>query len=134
MSHMGLMDFVKAAKAEIREIGCAELEAMKNGRADLLILDVRESSEHEQGHLEGAMLVPRGILEAAADAAYPKRVQTLVDAKNRPIAVYCATGGRSAMAASTLKKMGFCEVYSLAGGVAQWSAENRPLVTEARYV
>ena len=134
MKPMGLMDFVSAARAEIAEIGCAELEAMRSDRKDLMILDVRESSEHEQGHLAGAMLVPRGILEAAADARYPKRVQDLVDARARPVVLYCATGGRSAMAAATLKRMGFGEVYSLAGGIAKWSAERRPLVNEARYV
>lgn len=131
---MGLMDFVKAAKAAITEIDCAQLEALRRDRTNLMILDVRESSEHEQGHLESAILVPRGILEAAADAIYPKRVQQLVDGRERPIVLYCATGGRSAMAAATLKQMGFKEVYSLAGGISQWSAENRPLVNEARYV
>jgi len=131
---MGLTDFVAAAKAGITEIDGARLQAMRSERPNLLIIDVRESSEHEQGHLEGAMLVPRGILEAAADFNYPKRVQELVDARERPIVLYCATGGRSAMATATLKLMGFREVYNLAGGVAQWSAENRPLVREARYV
>ena len=131
---MGLMDFVRAAKSQISEIDCAKLDMMRAERADLLMLDVRESSEHEQGHLEGALLVPRGILEAAADPAYPKHVPQLVDAKGRAIVIYCATGGRSAMAAATLKLMGFSEVYSLAGGISQWGAENRPIVKEARYV
>ena len=131
---MGLMDFVKAAKASITEVNGTQLDEMRRDRSDLMILDVRESSEHEQGYLEGAMLVPRGILEAAADFNYPKRVQALVDAREPPIVVYCASGGRSAMAAVTLKQMGFKEVYSLAGGVMQWSAENRPLLKEARYV
>ncbi|MBI1423205.1 MAG: rhodanese-like domain-containing protein [Gammaproteobacteria bacterium] len=131
---MGLMDFVKAAKAAIKEVDGDGLQAMRGDRPNLLILDVRESSEHEQGYIEGAMLVPRGILEAAADYNYPKRVQTLVDARERPIVVYCATGGRSALAAVTLKQMGFGEVYSLAGGIAQWANENRPLLREATYV
>jgi len=131
---MGLMDFVKAAKATITEVDGDKLESMRNERPDLLILDVRESGEHEQGYIEGAMLVPRGILEAAADFEYPKRVQTLVDARERPIIIYCATGGRSALAAVTLKQMGFNEVYSLAGGVVKWGEEKRPLLREATYV
>ena len=131
---MGLMDFVKAAKASIKEVDSSGLQAMRSERANLLVIDVRESSEHEQGYIEGAMLVPRGILEAAADYNYPNRVQTLVDARERPIVVYCATGGRSAMAALTLKQMGFGEVYSLAGGISQWAKENRPLLREATYV
>lgn len=131
---MGLMDFVKAAKAKISELDCAALMTMREKHPDLMILDVRESSEHEQGYLEGAMLVPRGILEAAADFSYPKRVQALVDARQRPIVLYCATGGRSALAAVTLQQMGFQEVYSLAGGIAQWINEGRPLLREASYV
>lgn len=131
---MTLMDFVKAAKAEIAEVDGARLEAMRKERPNLMLLDVREASEHEQGHLEEAMLVPRGILEAASDFKYAKRVQKLVDAREQPIVLYCATGGRSAMAAATLKRMGFNEVYSLAGGIVQWEAEKRPLVRGARYV
>ncbi len=129
-----LMDFVKAAKSQIDEVTPEDLEGMLEGTENLLVLDVRESSEHEQGHIKGAMLVPRGILEAAADTEYPKRVPELVEARSRPIVAYCATGGRSAMAAATLKQMGFENVVSLAGGITRWQQENRPLVREARYV
>lgn len=128
---MTLADFVKAAKAEIAEVDSAKLEAMLNEKPELMLLDVREASEHEQGHLRGALLVPRGILEAAADVKYAKRLQALADARGRPIVLYCATGGRSAMAAATLKLMGFKEVYSLAGGIAQWEAGKRPVVRGA---
>lgn len=131
---MTLMDFVRAAKAEITEVDGARLEALRMERPNLMLVDVREASEHEQGHLEGAMLVPRGILEAASDFRYPKRVQKLVDAREQPVVLYCATGGRSAMAAATLKLMGFKEVYSLVGGFAQWEAEKRPVMRGARNI
>lgn len=125
---MTLMDFVKAAKAEIKEIDGAQLDALRKEKSDVLLLDVREPSEYEQGHLDGALLVPRGILESAADLTFPKHVQTLADARERPVVLYCASGGRSAMATVTLKLMGFKEVYNLAGGVMQWAKEQRPLV------
>ncbi len=128
---MTLMDFVRAAKAEIIEVDCARFDLLREERPDLLLVDVREPGEHDQCRLEGAILVPRGILEAASDPRYPKRIQVLVDARQRPIVLYCATGGRSAMAAATLKRMGFEEVYSLAGGVAQWEAEKRPVIRGA---
>ena len=131
---VGLMDFVKAARSRIQEVSSADLQRMAAERPDLLILDVREGSEHEQGHIEGALLVPRGILEAAADPAYPKHQETLVAARNRPIVAYCATGGRSAMAAAVLQMMGFKEVYSLAGGFGAWEQAGLPVVREARYV
>ena len=73
------------------------------------------------------MLVPRGVLEYAADLAYPKRLHALADARELPVVLYCATGGRSAMASVTLKLMGFKEVYSLAGGIVRWEAEKRPV-------
>lgn len=130
----GLMDFVKDAKSRIKEVDGDQLEAMRGERPELMILDVRESSEHESAHIEGAMLIPRGILEAAADTQYPKRSEALVNARDKPLVVYCASGGRSAMAADTLQKMGFQEVYSLAGGIEQWEKDKRPLVREARYV
>ena len=131
---LSLMDFVKAAKAQIEEVTPEQLEAMLDDTENLLVLDVRESSEHEQGHIKDAMLVPRGILEAAADKDYPKHQPTLVEARSRPVAIYCATGGRSAMAAATLKLMGFENVVSLAGGTVRWQQEDRPLVREARYI
>lgn len=131
---LSLMDMVQAARAQIQEISPAQLKQMQETTPDLLLVDVRESSEHEQGFIEGAMLVPRGILEAAADLSYPKRFQTLVDARERPVVLYCATGGRSAMAAVTLKLMGFQHVSSLAGGYAQWEKDGLPVAREARYV
>ncbi len=125
---MTLMDFIKAAKAEISEIDGAQLDALRKEKSDVLLLDVREAAEYDQGHLDGALLVPRGVLETAADFSYPKRFQALVDAREHPVVLYCASGGRSAMAAATLKRMGFNDVYSLAGGVMQWAKEQRPLV------
>lgn len=131
---MSLMDFVVAARAQIKEIDAAQLQKMLGEKPDLLLLDVRESSEHEQGHLQNAHLVPRGILEAAADLQYPKRDELLSNARERPVVLYCATGGRSAMAALTLQLMGFKEVYNLAGGYMKWQEEGCPVVREARFV
>ena len=54
--------------------------------------------------------------------------------RTRPVVVYCATGGRSAMAAAVLQMMGFQEVYSLAGGFSEWEKSDKPVVREARYV
>lgn len=131
---MSLMDFVSAARAQIKEIAPAELQQMLKGESGLLLVDVRESSEHEQGHLQGAHLVPRGILEAAADINYPKHDELLYTARERPVVLYCATGGRSAMAALTLQMMGFKQVYNLAGGFMKWQEEGLPVVREARFV
>ncbi|MCW9058515.1 MAG: rhodanese-like domain-containing protein [Gammaproteobacteria bacterium] len=129
-----LMDFVQAARARIKEIDSDALERMLEEKNNLLLLDVREPSEHEHGHLQGAHLVPRGILEAAADLQFPKHDPVLAGAREQPVVVYCATGGRSAMAAEVLQMMGFQEVYSLAGGFMNWAKDQRPVVREASYV
>ena len=85
---MGLMDFVKAAKSRIKEIPPSELIAKLKNKEDMLLIDVREHSEFEQGHIKGATLVPRGILEAVADPAYPKHLPELAAARDRQVIVY----------------------------------------------
>lgn len=131
---VGLMDFVKAAKSCIQECSVDQLHSKMENNEDMLLVDVRESSEHEQGHLPGARLIPRGILEAAADLGYPKHDAELVNARDRQVVLYCATGGRSAMAAAVLQMMGFRNVISLDGGFTAWAKADKPVTTEARYV
>lgn len=128
-----LMDFVMAAKANIKEVSADELEAMISEKEDLLVVDVREPGEFMHGHVKHALLVPRGVLEPAADLDYPKKNEALSGARNRPVALYCATGGRSAMAANVLQEMGFTDVYSLAGGFDSWSQAGKPVFKEGEY-
>jgi len=130
---MGLMDFVRAAKACVTEISPAELKAKLDAREDLLLLDVREHGEFEHGHIQGAHLVPRGILEAAADPAYPKHYAELSGARNKQVVVYCATSGRSAMACAVLQMMGFKNVLNMAGGYTRWAEEGLAVQHEAEY-
>lgn len=129
----GLMDFVRAAKSCIKEITPAELKAKQDAKQDFVLIDVREAAEFEHGHIEGAHLVPRGIIEAAADTSYPKHYPPLSGARNQQVVVYCATSGRSAMAAAVLQMMGYKDVINLAGGITRWEAENLPQIREAEY-
>lgn len=129
----GLMDFVRAAKACVAEISPAELKAKLDAREDFLLVDVRESAEFEHGHIDGAHLVPRGIIEAAADTNYPNHYPLLSGARAQQVVVYCATSGRSAMAAAVLQMMGFKNVLNLAGGYVRWETEGMPKVREAEY-
>ena len=129
----GLMDFVRAAKSCITEITPAELKAKLDAREDFVLVDVREASEFEHGHIGGAHLVPRGIIEAAADTSYPKHYPPLSGARDQQIVVYCATSGRSAMAAAVLQMMGFKKALNLAGGIGRWETEGLPQVREAEY-
>lgn len=130
---VGLMDFVRAAKSCITEITHFELKAKLDAKEALLLVDVRESAEFEHGHISGAHLVPRGIIEAASDTSYPNHYPPLSGARDQQIILYCATSGRSAMAAAVLQMMGFKKVLNLAGGFAQWEAAGMPQVREAEY-
>jgi rhodanese-related sulfurtransferase len=130
---VGLMDFVRAAKSCITEISPDELKAKLDAKEDLLLVDVRESAEFEHGRIPNAHLVPRGIIEAAADTNYPKHYPPLSGAREQQVVVYCATSGRSAMAAAVLQMMGYKNVLNLAGGYARWESEGLPLVREAEY-
>ena len=130
---VGLMDFVKAAKACVAEISPQELKARLDAKENLVLIDVRESAEFEHGHIPSAHLVPRGIIEAAADTSYPKHYPPLSGARDEQIVVYCATSGRSAMAAAVLQMMGYKKVLNLAGGFGRWETEGLPQVREAEY-
>ncbi len=130
---MSLMDFVRAAKSCIQEITPKALVDKLNNKEDLLLIDVREHGEYENGHIQGAHLVPRGILEPAADPAYPKHLPELAAARDRQVVVYCATSGRSAMACAVLQMMGFNNVLNLDGGYARWVKDGMPEVHEATY-
>jgi rhodanese-related sulfurtransferase len=129
----GLMDFVRAAKSCITEITPAELKAKLDAKEDLLLIDVREAAEYEHAHINGAHLVPRGILEAAADPSYPKHYPPLSGAREQQIVLYCATSGRSAMAAAVLQMMGYKNVLNLAGGYTRWEAEGMPQARQAEF-
>ncbi len=127
---MTLGDFVAAARARILEITAEELDLRLEDNEELLLVDVREADEFGRGHIPGAINVPRGILEGAADPGYKLRIEPLCSAQERTLIVYCETGGRSALAAAVLQDMGFTKVFNLAGGSVLWAAEGLPLVTD----
>ncbi len=123
-----LADFVAEARRRIQEIHPDDLDEMIENHDDLTIIDVREPQEHASGHIPGALSIPRGTLEGAADPNYKHRVEELCNARANTIVLYCESGGRSAMAADTLQQMGFEKVYNLAGGIENWHAEGLPVV------
>jgi len=108
-------DLVDAAKQEIPEVDPAQLSDLIGKVA---ILDVRESDEYDQGAIATAKLVPRGLLEGT--------IAMHVHDPNERIVVYCAGGARSALAALTLKRMGYSSVSSLRGGFGRWKNEGYP--------
>lgn len=121
-----LADLVSEARTRIRELAPDDLaEAMERGEP-WLIVDVREPYEYEQLHVPGSVLVPRGLLEGAADPHSRHRIDSLCNAPERPLALLCSTGARSAFAAVVLGQMGFPNVVNIAGGIRLWESEDLP--------
>ena len=114
-------DLVMAAKAQFREIPLAEADAAL-AAADVLI-DVREADEFAAGHLQGAVHIPRGLLEFKLSA------MPALQARDLNVVLYCKTSGRAALSAVAMQSMGYLNVSSLAGGYDAWVAAGKPVVT-----
>jgi len=125
-----LMDFAAEARQSVKEVSTTEVADMIEANSGLLLLDVREPGEVAQGHLAGAVNVPRGLLEAKADLGFPHREPRLEN-REQPVVLYCASGVRSLLAAATLQQMGFTDVVSMSGGFAAWASEGRDIATES---
>ncbi|MGR9013863.1 MAG: rhodanese-like domain-containing protein [Gammaproteobacteria bacterium] len=114
------MDLVAQAKQNIVEI---DIDTAKNSIETSLILDVREPAEYAAGHLPGAFNIARGVLEFKI-GSHPD----FQDKQGAYIIVYCQSGGRSALAAEVLSKLGFNNVVSMAGGFKAWADSGNEVV------
>jgi rhodanese-related sulfurtransferase len=123
-----LKTLLAEARGRVHEITTAEAAEILDKEGDTLFLDVREPDEYLCGHVPGALLVPRGVLEMRA-APDSLALDPDLEDPSRPIVVYCTSGGRSALAAVTLAEFGFEDVRSMAGGMKAWVAEARPVGT-----
>jgi sulfur-carrier protein adenylyltransferase/sulfurtransferase len=110
-------ELLQQVKGEIDEIDASRARDFiaEDGAA---VVDVREREEWDEGHLPGAVHVPRGYLES--------RIEGLLPDRTRPVLVYCAAGNRSAFAAKTLDELGYEHVVSLAGGFTDWKRNGFP--------
>ena len=118
-------ELVAEANAAVGTLSVAEAQALV-GRDDVQFVDVRDAAELAQhGRIPGAVHASRGLLEFYADpsAAYHKPEL----ASGRRLVLYCASGGRSALAAKTLKDMGVDKVTNLVGGFTAWSQAGGPI-------
>jgi sulfur-carrier protein adenylyltransferase/sulfurtransferase len=111
-------ELLSQVKGEIEEIDTPSAAGLLDGTEPPLFVDVREQDEWDEGHIPGAIHVPRGFLES--------RVETAVPDRSHPIVVYCASGNRSAFAAKTLEELGYEDVTSLAGGFVDWKRNGFP--------
>ena len=119
-------EIMAEARKEIPEVSAQQVnELLKNNGKSPILLDVRESDEWRQGHLEGALPLPRGFLEIKVESAVPN--------KDAPIIAYCAGGVRSLLAAKVMKEMGYQNVSSMAGGYAAWKNGGFKWVQDFQY-
>ncbi len=113
-------EMIGAANAVVPKIGADEARKLI-GDEDALVVDVRDAPEVQaSGKIKNALHVSRGMLEFRADAETPYHDNSF--RKDRPIILYCASGGRSALSGKVLKDMGYERVYNL-GAFKDW-AEN----------
>jgi rhodanese-related sulfurtransferase len=118
-------DLVEAANQVVPRISAEEA---KQKIADgALVVDVRDAPEVAQsGKVAGAVHIPRGMVEFRADPETPYYDKNF--AKDKPVILYCAGGGRAALSGQALKEMGYDEVYNL-GGFTDWTQSGGPIET-----
>ena len=109
-------DLLTQAKSQITEVDTAQAQELVEG-GEVVVLDVREPDEYEQGAIPGAVHIPRGTLESS--------VENRITDKAAPVIIHCASGVRSAFAAKTLSDMGYQDVVSMTGGFNKWKDEGR---------
>ena len=107
------------ARSRVRELSVEEVKEKLAAGAKFYFIDVREDHEWNQGHAQAAQHLGRGIIERDIEKSVPDKASELV--------LYCGGGFRSALAADNLQKMGYQNVYSMAGGIRAWKDAGYPM-------
>ena len=119
-----VVEMIGEARAQI-ELVSPEAVSKELAAGDPIVVDVREPVEWER-HIEGAVQVPRGLLEFVVDPASPRHNPAFEP--TRRVILYCASGARAALATHTLKNMGYQNVANMDGGLKAWIAADLPTV------
>jgi rhodanese-related sulfurtransferase len=104
---------VNDALTRIPEISSREVEMKRKAGEEFILIDTREEDEFNDGHLPGAIHLSKGIIE--------RDIEEVVSDYDKEIILYCGGGYRSALAGDNLKKMGYTNVKSQAGGWREWN-------------
>ncbi len=105
-------EILAEARDLVPEVTCDFVDKARAAAQAPILLDVREKEEFREGHLPGAVSVPRGFLDI--------QIEGRVADKSQPLVVYCQSGTRSMLAGRLLKEMGYEDVVSMAGGFGAW--------------
>jgi len=115
-------ELLQQTRSEISELDATQArDRIDSGEP--VVVDVREQDEWDEGHIAGAVHIPRGHLES--------RIERLAPDTSRPVIVYCSAGNRSVFAAKTLADLGYDDVVSLAGGFTDWKRNGFPVQLQA---
>jgi rhodanese-related sulfurtransferase len=109
---------VKDAKTRIKEMDIDQLKTLQSSGEKFTLVDVREDNEWTAGHAAGALHLSKGVIE--------RDIESKVAQKDAKLVLYCGSGSRSALAADSLIKMGYTNVFSLAGGINGYKAAGLP--------
>ncbi|MCK5901631.1 MAG: rhodanese-like domain-containing protein [Cocleimonas sp.] len=112
-------NLVAEAQQHIEVINAEKVELMR--QQGINIIDVREPNEYSEGAILGAINIPRSILEFDLGRKIKE------EDRNKPHVIYCKTGGRAALAALTMKNMGYSQVQAMQTGFVHWEEEGRKI-------
>ena len=111
-------DLVEQARSKITEISVEEAKAQLD-KGGAIFMDCREPREYKQGHIPGAINIPRGLLEF--------KIAKVAPDKTTKIVMYCRSGGRASLACCSLEPMGYKNVVSIRGGWLAWTKAGYPV-------
>ena len=115
----GFLKIVNDAKSSVKEVTVAETQQRLAANPDALLIDVREDNEWHAAHAQGAEHLGKGVIE--------RDIETVVPDKSTELILYCGGGYRSALATDSLQKMGYTNVWSMAGGWKAWKESGAPI-------
>lgn len=106
------LKLVEEVMPRIREVATDEVLGMLDNNESFVLIDVREDREWQAARIKGAVHMARGIIE--------RDIENTIPDKNAKLVLYCGGGYRSALSADSLQKMGYGNVFSMAGGWREW--------------
>ncbi|MGE3314973.1 MAG: rhodanese-like domain-containing protein [Planctomycetaceae bacterium] len=113
------LDIVSEAKQQVKECHVQDVKQMLDAEKEFVLVDVREESEWNEGRIPGAIHLGKGVIERDIEKTIPDTNTTIV--------LYCGGGYRSALAAWSLQRMGYCNVISMDGGYKGWKDAGLPV-------
>jgi rhodanese-related sulfurtransferase len=113
------LELVEATRKHVREMSVHDVKKRLDAGEKFILVDTREESEWDRGHLPGAIHLGKGVIERDIEHAIPD--------PSAPLVLYCGGGFRSALAAENLQKMGYKNVISMDGGWRDWTGAGYPV-------